>query len=267
MRSKLAALLSLTIVGAALGPAVASTPARAAACVTVPATAHRGGTERYVENTRNAFRDARNRGAAIWETDVQFTADNVPVIMHDDTIDRTTNGTGAVASLTWAQLSTARTADDQPIPTLADLVNDAQVDNAKVLVELKTNPTDAQWATFLDAMASRTGMTGKLVITSFDPATLTAAAEHAPAYARGLISELGDIAPAAVTPYASILVKHHNAITSARMAAWTAGGLSVYSWTVDTTAEWDRMSWYPALAGVITNLPAGYIAWQKARVC
>jgi glycerophosphoryl diester phosphodiesterase len=259
--------MAVVIAGVGLLSAVESRPARAAACVTIPAVAHRGGTERYAENSGDAFRQADNLGVASWETDVRFTADNVPVIMHDPDVDRTTTGTGLVADLTYAQIQGFAFDGGQRIPALADIVNDAEVDGAKVFVELKVLPTAEQWGTFLGALASRPAMTTKLVITSFDTATLTAAATEAPAYTRGLIQDVGDVEPAAITPYAHILVKHHNAITSSRMAKWTTGGLTVYSWTVDDTAEWTRMAWYPALAGVITDLPGAYLTWQRARVC
>lgn len=270
MIRKLLAVAAVTSVSAGLVAVVDSEPVRAATCVTVPAVAHRGGTERYVENTRDSFRDATNRGAGVWETDVQFTADNVPVILHDDTIDRTTNGTGAVADLTATQLATARTADDQPVPTLREFVNDVQVDGVRALVELKVPPTEAQWATFLAALSSRP-ITSKIVVTSFDGSVLVAARAHSSAYATGLITELGDQSVASVTQYAGtrILIKHHNAITWSRLDAWQAGGLSVYSWTVDTASEWQRMGSYPAgwMDGVITNEPGGYLAWQRGRVC
>lgn len=262
-----AVAVSLLIAGT--GMIAAPERASAAACVTVPALAHRGGTERYVENTGNAFRNAANAGAPSWETDVQFTADNVPVIMHDDTVDRTTNGAGAVADLTYAQIAALRTSDDQPVPTLRELVNDAEVDGARLFPELKTMPTEAQWTTFLAALGSRP-IASQIVVTSFDGPTLLAVKAHTSAYATGLITELGDQTVASVTQYgAHILIKHHNAITWSRIAAWQGGGLSVYAWTVDTESEWQRMSAYPAgwLDGVITDDPAAYLAWQRGRGC
>lgn len=259
MMRKTALLAALVV--AALTPAV---PVRAAACVTIPVVAHRGGTERYIENSGNAFRAT---AAARWETDVRFTADDVPVLMHDPDVDRTTDGTGLVADLTWAQVSALRTADDQPVMTLRQFVNDAQVDApTKLLVELKTNPTPAQWAAFNAAIASRP-IASRVLLMSFDTATLTAAQTYAPTLARALVQSVGDVDPATVTPYASTLVKHHDAITAARLSKWVTGGLTVYAWTPDTQAGWERMAWYPTLAGVITNLPDTYLAWQKSRTC
>lgn len=265
MIRRILAVVGMLIVGVAV-PAAFVPSAQAAACVTIPGVAHRGGNERFVENTNDAFRHAQNLGASVWETDVRFTSDDVPVIMHDPDVDRATDGTGNVADHTWAELAAMRTDDGQPIPLLRDVVEGAYVDGARVYVELKVLPTAGQWTTFLAAMNARP-MTAKLVITSFDTATLAAAAVAAPAYARGLIQDVGDVDPATVTPYASILIKNHNSITAPRMSKWTTGGLTVLAWTVDDQPEWDRMSWYPALAGVITDLPGAYITWQKSRTC
>jgi glycerophosphoryl diester phosphodiesterase len=174
-----------------------------------------GRDERYVENTRNAFRDAANVGAKFWETDVRFTADDVPVIMHDETVDRTTTGTGDVADLTYAQWQTLRTSDDQPLPSLADVMNDQSVDRAYAFVELKTMPTEAQWATFIAALTSRVAAgTPRPVIESFDPAILDQVAVRLPAYTRALIQSTGDADPADITPHATILLKHHDSITA-----------------------------------------------------
>jgi glycerophosphoryl diester phosphodiesterase len=62
--------------------------------------AHRGAMETHPENTLAAFREAIDCGAHMIEFDVQLTKDNEPVLMHDNTVDRTTNGTGRVSDLT-----------------------------------------------------------------------------------------------------------------------------------------------------------------------
>lgn len=67
--------------------------------------AHRGASGYAPENTFAAFELARTMGAGGIETDVQRTADGVLVLIHDATVDRTTDGTGAVKDLTWEQLS------------------------------------------------------------------------------------------------------------------------------------------------------------------
>jgi glycerophosphoryl diester phosphodiesterase len=270
MMRTLRSLIAVAIVPLVLAGSGAPVYARTA-CVTPGPVAHRGGTERYVENTRDAFRQASNSGVNFWETDVRFTADDVPVIMHDDTVDRTTNGTGAVADLTYAQIAQLRTADDQPVPTLAEVMNDESVDRAYAFVEPKVMPTGAQWATFIAALTSRVGAGGpKPVIESFDPDVLDQAAVRLPGYTRALIQSAGDANPADITPHASILLKHHDSITWSRITKWTAAGLRVYAWADpaagDDASEWARIAQYP-VSGFITSSPAAYVTWRAGRVC
>lgn len=66
--------------------------------------AHRGAMETHPENTIPAFREAVKAGAHMIEFDVQLTKDNELVVMHDATVDRTTNGTGKVSEMTFAEI-------------------------------------------------------------------------------------------------------------------------------------------------------------------
>ena len=69
---------------------------------------HRGQWREYPENSLGAINEAIEDGAEIIETDVRLTADGMPVLMHDATVDRTTNGTGKVSDLTLAQIKELR---------------------------------------------------------------------------------------------------------------------------------------------------------------
>ncbi|MCP4643469.1 MAG: hypothetical protein GY851_23680 [bacterium] len=71
---------------------------------TPKASAHRGDNAAAPENTVPAFASAVRKGAHQIEFDVHLTKDGVPIVMHDSTVDRTTDGTGAVADLTFAEL-------------------------------------------------------------------------------------------------------------------------------------------------------------------
>ena len=66
--------------------------------------AHRGFSEKYPENTMAAFRAAIEAGADEIETDVRMTADGELVLIHDDNVSRTTDGTGKVCEMTLAEL-------------------------------------------------------------------------------------------------------------------------------------------------------------------
>ncbi len=124
--------------------------------------AHRGGSvidgvPRFPENTLPAFRNAALEHQAVLEVDVKLTKDNVPVVIHDDTFDRTTPCTGPITSRTLAQLDGCRsdvlgspgsqlpskeTKPEVPIPTLAAVLKFAKGAGARVNLEIKNLPTD-----------------------------------------------------------------------------------------------------------------------------
>jgi len=105
--------------------------------------AHRGFSARYPENTIAAFRAALELGCTWLETDVRRTPDGVLVLLHDATVNRTTNGTGAVAELSWEEVSRLDAGSwkgkqfrGEGIPTLRDLLAFVS-QRAQVVVELK----------------------------------------------------------------------------------------------------------------------------------
>lgn len=287
-RSPVAAALAVTAVltggtlalGSATHQPAVEHAARACPAAPFP-VAHRFGSERYIENTDAAARNAANIGVTFGETDVRFTSDDEPVIMHDATVDRTTDGTGAVADLTAAQIAGLRTAGNLRVPTLADLMLGQSVDRAYLFVELKVTPTAAQWKAFADALTSRAGAgTPKPVISSFDPAVL----DQVPlvedgalsGYTRALIRSVGDFDPATVTPHATIVLVHHDAITATRLTKWTAAGLKIYAWAdpaADPVSEWERMADFAgdaaagSVTGYVTSSPGAYRTWAAGRTC
>lgn len=275
MRARAAAAVVLTAAAYLVLPVSA---ASAAACPEpIPVVAHRGGTERYAENTLKAFRHAQNLGALWWEADVRATApsDDLPdgeqVLMHDATVDRTTDGTGAVADLTYEEIRGLHTDDGQRVPTLRELLADADVDGAKVLVEVKYDPTPQQWAAIRDAIDGE-GMTGRVVVMAFASSVPIAELRaETVGRAAGVVEDpgyrpVGDYTAMGVT----WLIKHQDSITAARLDEWS-GPLSVAAWTVDSVTGWARMQWYTAEPGrldlVITNKPGAYLAWARERVC
>jgi glycerophosphoryl diester phosphodiesterase len=109
--------------------------------------AHRGLDEVYPENTVIAFKAALERGMAI-EIDVRGTSDEELVVVHDDTVDRTTNGSGAVAQMTLAELKALDAGSwwgdkfkGEKIPTLMetfDAVKQYGTAETTLIIEMKT---------------------------------------------------------------------------------------------------------------------------------
>ncbi len=100
---------------------------------------HRGYPHKFPENSLAGFKYAIDHGIDGLEFDVHLTKDNVPVIMHDEKIDRTTNGTGTIRSYTFAELRQFELSDGQKIPTLKELLDLAKNQPVHLNLEFKTN--------------------------------------------------------------------------------------------------------------------------------
>ncbi len=85
--------------------------------------AHRGASADCPENTLAAFARAMDLGADGIELDVHLSRDGVPVVIHDERVDRTTNGTGNVADLTVGELQALDAGKGEAIPTLAQVLD------------------------------------------------------------------------------------------------------------------------------------------------
>ena len=143
--------------------ALALAPAAQAASPAVQA--HRGGpvlagVPTYPEDTLPAFRNAARNLQTVLELDVKLTADRVPVVIHDATLDRTTNCTGLVADRTVAELAQCPTdvlgspgnglgtkpaTEPVPIPTLAQVLEFAKGDGIGINLEIKNYPNDSDY--------------------------------------------------------------------------------------------------------------------------
>ena len=102
--------------------------------------AHRGDSAHFPENTMAAFRAAIEVGVDMIETDVQLTRDGVPVLIHDKTVDRTTDGTGDVKDMTFAELRALNAGTEelpQQIPTLSELLELLQGTGVTLNLEVK----------------------------------------------------------------------------------------------------------------------------------
>ena len=143
--------------------------------------AHRGASASHPENTMEAFRAAIEMGVDQIETDVRITADGELVLIHDATVDRTTNGTGKVAQMTLAELQALDAGCKKDpaftgakIPTFRDLLELVKDHPTMTLdIELKEYPTEG-WEEIafsvcdkILALLEEYGYTDRCVINSF----------------------------------------------------------------------------------------------------
>jgi len=100
-------------------------------------TGHRGAKNEWPENTLLGMQKAIDCGVDSIEIDVHLTKDNQLVVIHDATIDRTTNGTGPVSDYTYNQLLKYDAGKGEKIPTLIDVLKLAEKENIHVFIESK----------------------------------------------------------------------------------------------------------------------------------
>ena len=137
--------------------------------------AHRGAMCYAPENTLAAFEKAIECGTYRIELDVRLSRDGEVVVMHDATVDRTTDGTGAVAEMSLAQLKRLRVGGTEPIPTLAETLQCVR-GRSLLLVEIKPpGIADA----VVDVLR-REDMLGDCTISSFDEPSLLRVKELEP---------------------------------------------------------------------------------------
>ena len=100
--------------------------------------AHRGGRFYEPENTIAAFQHAIDTGADWIEFDVQQTKDGNLVVIHDETVDRTTDGTGRVADLTLEQIRALDAGNGEQVPTFEEVIAFAKENRVGILPEAKS---------------------------------------------------------------------------------------------------------------------------------
>ena len=103
--------------------------------------AHRGGMEApFPENTLPAFQHAQHSGAQLVELDLRVTADGQIVVLHDRSVNRTTNGRGQVRNLTLAAVKALDAGDHNSIPTLQEVLDWAKPREVGLLLDIKRAP-------------------------------------------------------------------------------------------------------------------------------
>jgi glycerophosphoryl diester phosphodiesterase len=238
-----------------------------------PIIAHRGASGAAPENTLAAFELAVRQGADAFELDVRLSADGVPVVLHDPTLDRTTNRGGPLAALRVADLkhidAGARftldrgktfpfRATDVRISTLADILR--RFPEIPVLLEIKeVAAQEAVRQVLLEEKAVERCVLASenhaaLQLFRGPPfATAASAAEIGVLYRAVLVRRV----PASV-PYRclSVPVRHRGLPVPTRgfVAAARGLGCPVHVWTVNDAAVAVTL-WGRGVAGIVTNLP------------
>lgn len=234
--------------------------------------AHRGASAVTPENTMAAVQLGRRVGADYVEIDAQTTADGVPVVMHDGTVDRTTDGSGAISSLTRAQIRALDAGSwfgpdfaGERVPTLGETLDVLRGTGTTMLLEVKGPETRAEVAGILAEVTQR-GMAGQVLLQSFDVQVLRDAAELAPEVPLGLLRGALDADPVAVARDLGVVAYNPSAAPLlARpevIADLHAAGVAVMPYTVDNAGQWAQLE-AVGVDGIITNRPGALVGWNE----
>lgn len=226
--------------------------------------AHRGAGQLAPENTLAAFQRGASYGYRMFECDARLSADGVVFLLHDDTLERTTNGQGIGGQLPWHQLAQldagswhSRTFEGEPLPTLEALSRFCLTNDFLVNIEIKPTPgTETATGEAVARLAARLWANAAVppLLTSFQPKALVAAQQAAPQLPRGLLVDTlwdGWLAQATTLGCVAV-VAHHKLWDAAKMASVHANGMKCLSYTVNDP-ELARLLLTLGIDGIITD--------------
>jgi glycerophosphoryl diester phosphodiesterase len=241
--------------------------------------AHRGNSSVAPQNTLAAFESAWRAGAQAIELDVHLTADRRVVVLHDDVVDETTDGTGRVGDLTLdavraldAGASFSRAYRGQRVPTFEEVTRlVAERPGIELLVELK-GVWSVEDALVVTKQVDDAGLADRVVVQSFWPPTVAALREAAGHLDRALLLSLrlddlaelvavcADLGVVACNPEVVLLEQVPGLVDVLHDA-----GLRVHVWTANTTHDWDALL-RRGVDGIMTDRPDRLAGWLDARL-
>jgi len=234
--------------------------------------AHRGASGTFPENTLSAFRAAIDAGADMCELDVQLTRDGAVVVIHDETIDRTTDGKGEVAEMTLEEIKRldagakfkTRNLTPNPfpsgkgdqmeaerVPTL-DEVFSVTSGKCGLNIELKAGGVEHQVAQIMQARNAFNDS----IVSSFDWEYLKKIQQLHFNIRIALLAEEKpvDLMMNAVAMRAHAINPRWDMVTADLCKAAHERGLKVYTWTVDADARMRALA-ECGVDGIMTNYP------------
>ncbi|NUN49188.1 MAG: glycerophosphodiester phosphodiesterase [Candidatus Brocadiae bacterium] len=199
---------------------------------------HRGAPAWSPENTLASFAKALELGAQALEFDVHLTADGRLAVIHDATLDRTTNGVGRVADVTLEDIQRLRTDGGERVPSM-DQVLDLAAGKAFLHVEVK-DPSALRPA--VDLLRARR-LLDSARISSFWHGALRESKAVEPGLQTGVLFSAAPIRPAALALDAGADALHvcHTYITESLVAEARSHGLQVLGWTAQSAADVGRL--------------------------
>lgn len=242
----------------------------------VSIVAHRGGGHDAPENTIAAIRAASANGATGVELDLEFTADGVPILMHDETVDRTTNGSGPLSKLRFSEIGKLDAAAKhrlsdrfrgEKVPTLQEAVEECIKHQLTIYFDVKGHADEAA-AALKKLYQKHPVLYNSSIVCSFEPKVIYRMRQADPEVVTALthrpwsLSRFGDGSPRFTSAWKYLWMQgmdvlldwahHHllwnlcgvsafllqkNYISTDIVQYWSERGVDVVAWTVNTAVE------------------------------
>jgi glycerophosphoryl diester phosphodiesterase len=209
--------------------------------------AHRGAGKLAPENTLAAFRFGASFGHTAFECDVKLSADGVPFLLHDDTLERTTSGQGVAGERNWAELSRLDAGSwhstafaGEPIASLEAVAAFCTANDYLLDLEIKPSPgNDVETGRAVGQSVRQLWRGTPVLLSSFKPQALMGARETAPELPRGLL--LDTLWPGCMEMAASLdcvaIITNHTLMDAALLAQIHAAERRALVYTVNDAAR------------------------------
>ncbi|MFA5607892.1 MAG: glycerophosphodiester phosphodiesterase family protein [Leucobacter sp.] len=235
---------------------------------------HRGAAALAPENTLAAVRVAAEQRVDFVEVDLRLTSDGVPILMHDQTVDRTTNGSGRVGHHTLAELQALDAGAwfspeyaGERVPTLQEFIDELGSRPLGALIELKGPWSSGQVEQLVDTLREH-GLVNRVALLSFETRKLELLQELGPEFARVMLTREWD---AEVTSRA---VELQVSAIGARPKVFDQDpelleklrplGIGLVAYTLNTETLWDRAD-QQGVDLVVTDDPEALNGWLTSE--
>ncbi|MCP8314036.1 MAG: glycerophosphodiester phosphodiesterase [archaeon] len=213
--------------------------------------AHRGASAYEPENTLRAIKRALELNANMIEVDVRLSKDNHIIVIHDDSVDRTTNGKGYVKDLMLEELKKLDAGKGERIPTLQEVINTVR-NKAILIIEIKVLNIEDSVVKIIE----KEGIEKEVIITSFYHSILRRIKELNSIIRTGVIFKCHPVKSAdlALNAHANSLFPEHKYILKEMVEEVHKHDLEIYPWTID---DLDRANQLIKMGvdGIVTNKP------------
>ncbi len=205
----------------------------------ITVTGHRGCAGLEPENTLRSFRKAVSLGVDLIEFDIRRTKDNYLVVIHDETVDRTTNSKGYVKEYTLKDIKKLDAAKGEKIMTLQEVIDLLKNENPLMTIEIKEPDTLQE----VLSVIKRNNLENKVILVSFWHESMKRAKEIEPKIKTGAIIKARPIDTISLVRAcnADILCMNYVYVDSRLVHDCHKNNIELNSWTIDKIPDMKRM--------------------------